>query len=186
MSTTQGPIEDAIIALATEHADLYGEPFFHWASCELEHGFAELLAEALTKLGYQVSAVDDYTVAWEPPPDEYHIRSRPPFRVRSATDEDLQDWIGSSRLVIGFPSRRTGRPRLHRGRFGTTASTARGSVDSYEAENQAMLRVYEAQSCDVVRNEQGQVISAAVTYPDGRSEVVYDSLSSARAPGRCP
>jgi hypothetical protein len=46
-----------------------------------------------------------------------------------------------------------------------------------------MLQVYEAQSCDVVRNSKGQVLSAAVTYSDGRNEVVFDGLSSARAPG---
>jgi hypothetical protein len=45
MSSTQRPIEDAIIALSTEHADVYGEPFFHSTSCALEHGFAEHLAE---------------------------------------------------------------------------------------------------------------------------------------------
>jgi hypothetical protein len=56
-------------------------------------------------------------------------------------------------------------------------------LNRYEAENQSMLQVYEAESCDVVRNSKGQVISAAVMYPDGRSEVVYDCLSSAREPG---
>jgi hypothetical protein len=79
MSRTQKPIEDAIIALTKDFGDLWGEPFFHFASCELEQGFAEFLAEELSQQGYEVFVVDDYTVSWEPPPDEIHP---PPVRVR--------------------------------------------------------------------------------------------------------
>ncbi len=122
MPTPQKPIEDAIIALATDNAGLYGEPFFHSASCELEHMQAEDLAEELTKLGYEVVVVDDFTVSWDGPADEYHIGSHPPaghthiaensrplkpttrtLRVRLGTDEDLARDFGSSRLQIGFP-----------------------------------------------------------------------------------
>jgi hypothetical protein len=44
---------------------------------------------------------------------------------------------------------------------------------AYEAENQAMMRHYEATSCAVVRNPKGEVVQASVTYPDGTSDVVY-------------
>lgn len=84
MPTPQKPIEDAIVALTTNTPELYGEPFFHWASCELEHMWqADDLAEELTKLGYEVVVVDDYTVSWEPPPDEIHIGSHPPLGIRA-------------------------------------------------------------------------------------------------------
>ncbi len=103
MPTPEKPIEDAIVALTLDSAGLYGDPFFHWASCELDQMWqADLLADELTKLGYVVS-VDDYTVSWEPPPDEIHIGSR----VRSATDEDLAKDFGSSGLLIGFPVKPT-------------------------------------------------------------------------------
>ena len=75
--TPQKPIEDAIVALTIDTEGLYGDPFFHWASCELDHSAADL-ADELTKLGYDVSA-DDYTVSWKPPPNEIHIGSRPPW-----------------------------------------------------------------------------------------------------------
>ena len=81
--TPQKPIEDAIVALVIDAEGLYGDPFFQWASCELEHMWqAEDLAEELTKLGYEV-VVDDYTVSWEPPPDEIHIGSHPLLGVRA-------------------------------------------------------------------------------------------------------
>ena len=118
MPTPPKPIEDAIVALTTESAGLYGEPFFHSASCELGQMWqADLLAEELTKLGYDVS-VDDYTVSWEPPPDEIHIGSHPALRVRSATDEDLARDFGSSRLQIGVPVKPTppGQPSEASGR----------------------------------------------------------------------
>jgi hypothetical protein len=105
MSSRQKSIEDAIIALTTEHADLYGEAFFRWAACELERGSAELLAEKLVELGYNVDVVDDYTVSWEPPPTEYYIGSHSPARVRLGSDEDLAQDFGSSELSIGFPVR---------------------------------------------------------------------------------
>ena len=79
MPTPLKPIQDAIVALTIDTAGLYGEPFFHWSSCELDHMWqAEDLAEELTKLGYEVFVVGDYTVSWEPPPHEYHIGRRPP------------------------------------------------------------------------------------------------------------
>jgi hypothetical protein len=91
MPTPQKPIQDAIVALTIEAADLYGDPFFHWASCELEHLWqAEHLAEELTKLGYEVFVVDDYTVSWEPPPDEYHIGSRLPAGHTQTTEDSQQ------------------------------------------------------------------------------------------------
>ncbi len=66
--------------MTRDAAELYGEPFFHWASCELEHMWqADLLADELTKLGYEVFVVDDYTVSWEPPPVEYHIGTHLPW-----------------------------------------------------------------------------------------------------------
>ena len=108
MPTPEKPIEDAIVALPTESAGLYGEPFFHSASCELGQMWqADLLAEELTKLGCEVVVVDDYTVSWEPPPGEIHIGSNPALRVRSATDEDLARDFGSSRLQIGVPVKLT-------------------------------------------------------------------------------
>ena len=48
---------------------------------------ADDLAEELTKLGYEVVVVDDYTVSWEPPPDEIHIGSHPPLAY--AHDREL-------------------------------------------------------------------------------------------------
>jgi hypothetical protein len=51
----------------------------------------------------------------------------------------------------------------------------------FEAENQAMLRHYQAHACDVVRNLKGEVISAVMHYLDGSSEVVYhNGLSGPR------
>jgi hypothetical protein len=76
--TPEKPIEDAIVALVNDKAWLYGEPFFHWASCELENAEAEDLADELSKLGYEVVVADEYTVSWEPPPDEYYIGIRMP------------------------------------------------------------------------------------------------------------
>jgi hypothetical protein len=52
------------------------------------------------------------------------------------------------------------------------------AAPDFEAENQAMLRHYQAQACDVVRNSHGQVISAVMHYLDGSSEVVYHSSLS--------
>ena len=61
-----------------------GDPFFHSASCELERMWqAEDLADELTELGYEVVVEDDYTVSSEPPPDEIHIGSHPPFGLRT-------------------------------------------------------------------------------------------------------
>ena len=39
---------------------------------------ADVLADELTKLGYEVVVVDVYTVSWEAPPDEIQIGSRLP------------------------------------------------------------------------------------------------------------
>lgn len=83
MPTPKKPIEDAILALTMDRAGLYGEPFFNCDRCELEYMHAEDLADELTKLGYEVVVVDDYTVSWEPPPDEIHIGSHPPLGIRA-------------------------------------------------------------------------------------------------------
>ena len=108
MATPRKPIEDANVALTIDTEGLYGDPFFHWARCELEHMWqADDLAEELTKLGYEV-VVDDYTVSWEPPPDEIHIGSHPPLRVRSATAEDLARDFGSSGRQAAVPRIWTG------------------------------------------------------------------------------
>jgi hypothetical protein len=61
----------------------------------------------------------------------------------------------------------------------TTSSPA----PDFEAENQAMLRAYHAQSCTVVRNQKGEVTHAVMKYPDGRSELVHHCSSSAHHPG---
>jgi hypothetical protein len=99
MPTPQKPIEDAIVALTIDTEGLYGEPFFRWASCELEQMWqAEHLGDELTKLGYEVSVADDYTVSWEPPPDEFHIGSHPPARV-CANDARTNSSSGKPRPV---------------------------------------------------------------------------------------
>jgi len=46
-------------------------------------------------------------------------------------------------------------------------------ASTYEAENQAMLAAYQAASCTVVRNSNGCVVQAHMTYPDGTSEMVH-------------
>jgi hypothetical protein len=91
MSTTQKPIEDAIIALTEKYRWLYGEPFFHWASCELEHAFAEDLAGELSPQGYEVYAVDEYTVSWEPQ-DDHHIGS-PDTREEQSDAPPSDVWV---------------------------------------------------------------------------------------------
>jgi hypothetical protein len=63
-----------------------------------------------------------------------------------------------------------------------TKSTASATPD-FEAENQAMMRHYQAHACDVVRNLKGEVTHAVMHYSDGRSELVHHSSSSARHPG---
>jgi hypothetical protein len=62
-----------------------------------------------------------------------------------------------------------------------TKSTSSSAPD-FEAENQAMMRHYQAHACDVVRNLKGEVISAVMHYLDGSSEVVYHAGVSRPAP----
>ena len=102
MPTPEKPIEDAIVALTMDRAGLYGDPFFDSASCELDQMWqADLLADELTKLGYVVS-VDEYTVSWEPPPDEYPRGKQPgpqgAFGDRRGSREELRFVQASDRL----------------------------------------------------------------------------------------
>ena len=51
---------------------------------------ADDLAEELTKLGYEVFVVDDFTVSWDGPADEYHIGSHPSAGDTHMTEKSQQ------------------------------------------------------------------------------------------------